>query len=54
MSSPVMPIIQPAVSYGKAFDTVEKTYGIDTVYIFRENAELIAAGKMIYREHRNQ
>ncbi|WP_338470966.1 CpsB/CapC family capsule biosynthesis tyrosine phosphatase [Niallia sp. XMNu-256] len=33
-----------------AMDAVEKKYGIDMVYMFRENAELLVEGKMVYRE----
>ena len=34
----------------EAFETVEKTYGIDTVYLFKENAELLLQGKNVYKE----
>ena len=34
----------------EAFETVEKTYGIDTVYLFKENAELLVQGKNVYKE----
>ena len=34
----------------EAFETVEKKYGIDTVYLFRENAELLVQGKNVYKE----
>ena len=34
----------------EAFETVEKKYGIDTVYLFRENAELLVEGKNVYKE----
>lgn len=34
----------------EAMDTVEKKYGIDMVYLFRENAELLAQGKNVYKE----
>ncbi|MFZ0445437.1 MAG: CpsB/CapC family capsule biosynthesis tyrosine phosphatase [Bacillus sp. (in: firmicutes)] len=34
----------------EAFETVEKKYGIDTVYLFRENAELLVEGKNVFKE----
>lgn len=35
----------------EAFLTIEKEFGIEAVYIFKENAELIISGGMVYREH---
>ena len=29
----------------EAFEQVEKSYGMDMVYLFRENAELLGAGE---------
>ncbi|WP_428909817.1 tyrosine-protein phosphatase [Niallia sp. Krafla_26] len=34
----------------EAMDAVEKKYGLDTVYMFRENAELLVQGKYVYKE----
>lgn len=35
----------------EAFEVIEKEFGTETVQIFQENAELIVAGKLIYREN---
>lgn len=35
----------------EAFERIEKEFGIDVVYLFKENAEQIISGKMIYREN---
>ncbi|WAA09711.1 tyrosine-protein phosphatase [Fervidibacillus albus] len=35
----------------EAFEKIEQDYGLDYVYVFQENAELVVDGKMIYREH---
>ncbi|WP_338450133.1 CpsB/CapC family capsule biosynthesis tyrosine phosphatase [Niallia oryzisoli] len=34
----------------ESMDKVEKSYGIDMVYLFRENAELVVKNKNVYRE----
>lgn len=34
----------------EAFDGIEKKYGVDMVYLFTENAELLVQGKNIYKE----
>ncbi|WP_338449646.1 CpsB/CapC family capsule biosynthesis tyrosine phosphatase [Niallia oryzisoli] len=34
----------------ETMDMVEKSYGVDMVYLFRENAELLVQGKNVYRE----
>jgi protein-tyrosine phosphatase len=34
----------------KAMNFIEETYGLDQVYYFTENAEILVAGQMIYRE----
>jgi protein-tyrosine phosphatase len=34
----------------EAMDDIEKKYGIDMVYYFTENAEMLVDGKMIYKE----
>jgi protein-tyrosine phosphatase len=34
----------------EAYDVIEKSFGIDAVYMFRENAELVVQGKSVYRE----
>jgi protein-tyrosine phosphatase len=34
----------------EAYDQIEKKYGIDMVYLFTENAELLAEGSNVYRE----
>ncbi|MEW4309195.1 tyrosine-protein phosphatase [Rossellomorea marisflavi] len=34
----------------EAMDTIEKEYGIDMLYYFTENAELLIGGKSIYKE----
>ncbi|MBH9967899.1 tyrosine-protein phosphatase [[Bacillus] enclensis] len=39
-----------AFNMSKALDQIEHTYGIDMVYYFTENAELLVEGKNIYRE----
>lgn len=38
----------------KAYDVIEKEFGIDVVYMFRENAEYIIDSQMIYREDPQQ
>ncbi|WP_062351699.1 tyrosine-protein phosphatase [Bacillus kwashiorkori] len=35
----------------EAFEKIEKEFSIDHSYMYRENAELIVAGKMIYKEN---
>ncbi|MED4054184.1 tyrosine protein phosphatase [Niallia taxi] len=34
----------------EAYDTIEQEYGIDSVYLFKENAEMILDGKLIFKE----
>ena len=34
----------------EAFEQVEKSYGMDMVYLFRENAELLVQGKNVFKE----
>ena len=34
----------------EAMDAVEKKYGLDMVYMFKENAELLIQGKNVYKE----
>ncbi|SEN49132.1 protein-tyrosine phosphatase [Mesobacillus persicus] len=34
----------------QAYDVVEKLYGIDMVYLYRENAELLVEGMNVFRE----
>jgi protein-tyrosine phosphatase len=34
----------------EAYDVIEKSFGIEAVYMFRENAELVVQGKSVYRE----
>ena len=34
----------------EAFDEIEKNYGVDMVYLFMDNAELLAQGKLAYKE----
>jgi protein-tyrosine phosphatase len=34
----------------EAYDVVAKNFGIEAVYMFRENAELVVQGKSVYRE----
>lgn len=34
----------------EAMDMVQKKYGIDLVYLFQENAELLVAGENVYKE----
>ncbi len=34
----------------EAFDVIEKKYGVDMIYFFTENAELLVDGKTAYRE----
>ena len=34
----------------EAYSVIEKQYGMDYVYLFRENAELVIQGKTIYKE----
>ncbi|WAA12121.1 tyrosine-protein phosphatase [Fervidibacillus halotolerans] len=38
----------------EAFDFVEKNYGLDTVYLFQENAEFIVNGQAVYRKRPKQ
>jgi len=35
---------------GEAYDVIEQEFGMDMVYLFQENAELLIGGKTIYRE----
>jgi protein-tyrosine phosphatase len=34
----------------EAYDVIEKSFGIEAVYMFRENAELVVQGKSVYKE----
>ena len=34
----------------EAFEQIEKSYGMDLVYLFRENAELLVQGKTVFKE----
>ena len=34
----------------EAFEQIEKSYGMDMVYLFRENAELLVQGKNVFKE----
>ena len=34
----------------EAFEQVEKSYGMDMVYLFKENAELLVRGETVYKE----
>ena len=34
----------------QAYDEIEKKYGIDMVYMFMDNAELLIEGKPVYKE----
>jgi protein-tyrosine phosphatase len=34
----------------EAYDVIEKSFGIEAVYMLRENAELVVQGKSVYRE----
>ena len=34
----------------EAFEQVEKSYGMDMVYLFRENAELLVRGETVFKE----
>jgi protein-tyrosine phosphatase len=34
----------------EAYDVIEKNFGVEAVYMFRENAELVVQGKSVYRE----
>jgi protein-tyrosine phosphatase len=34
----------------EAYDAIAKNFGIEAVYMFRENAELVVLGKSVYRE----
>jgi protein-tyrosine phosphatase len=34
----------------EAYDAIEKSFGIEAVYMFRENAELVVQGKSVYKE----
>lgn len=38
----------------EAFDAVEKKFGTDTVFYLKENAELLASGKKVYKEIPNK
>ncbi|MBB6447592.1 tyrosine-protein phosphatase [Bacillus benzoevorans] len=38
----------------EAFASVEKTYGMDTVFYLKENAEMLASGKKVYKEIPNR
>lgn len=33
-----------------AYDTIDTRYGVDMVYLFKENAELLVQGKNVYKE----
>lgn len=34
----------------EAYDSIEKKYGVDAVYMFKENAELLVKGNHVYKE----
>jgi protein-tyrosine phosphatase len=34
----------------EAYDTIQKKFGTNMMYLFQENAELLVAGKVVYRE----
>lgn len=34
----------------EAYDVIEKNFGVEAVYMFRENTELVVQGKSVYRE----
>jgi protein-tyrosine phosphatase len=34
----------------EAYDVIEKNFGVEAVYMFRENAELVVRGKSVYKE----
>jgi protein-tyrosine phosphatase len=34
----------------EAYDVIEKNFGIEAVYMYRENAELVVLGKSVFRE----
>ena len=35
----------------EAFEVIDREFGSEVVYMFKENAELIIKGQMIYREN---
>jgi len=39
-----------AFRLGQAYDLIEKQYGIDMVYLFQENAELLVEGMNVFKE----
>ncbi|MGM0901308.1 MAG: tyrosine-protein phosphatase [Bacillota bacterium] len=39
-----------AFHLGQAYDLIEKQYGLDMVYLFSENAELLVEGMNVYKE----
>ncbi|WP_404330379.1 tyrosine-protein phosphatase [Mesobacillus maritimus] len=39
-----------AFHLGQAYDVIEKQYGVDMVYLFTENAELLVEGLNVYKE----
>jgi protein-tyrosine phosphatase len=43
-------ITSRAFHLGQAYDHIEKQYGVDMVYLFSENAELLVEGLNVYKE----
>jgi protein-tyrosine phosphatase len=43
-----------AFHLGQAYDLIEKQYGVDMVYLFTENAELLVEGLNVYKEQPQQ
>ncbi|KAB2336556.1 tyrosine protein phosphatase [Cytobacillus depressus] len=50
VSSDAHNISNRSFKMAEAFDEIEKKYGIDMIYLFTENAELLLEGKAIYKE----
>ncbi|WP_121610645.1 tyrosine-protein phosphatase [Mesobacillus foraminis] len=43
-------IYKRSFNIGQAFDTIEAKYGVDMVYLFQENSELLVEGQNVYKE----
>lgn len=51
VSSDAHNISNRSFKMSEAFEVIEKKYGVESVYLFKENAELLVVGKNIYKEH---
>ncbi|MEH6949679.1 CpsB/CapC family capsule biosynthesis tyrosine phosphatase [Bacillus sp. JJ634] len=50
VSSDAHNITNRSFKMNEAFDAIERKYGVDFIYYFTENAELLVQGKAVYRD----